>query len=364
MRMKIAFFTDTYKPQVNGVVTSVALFAKELRKRNSVYIFSPSGVVGERHCYPSPSVPFPMYAGYRVGLPYNLIGKKFTELGVDIVHVHSPFTMGMAGMAMAKRRKIPIVGTFHTMFSDYLHYLMPNFLIRNSAVHGTAKSLAWAALRAFYNRCDAVVAPSKAVARVLAKHGIKNVRVIPTGMDFAKHDYTKGMKRRLGITGRMALHVGRVTKEKRIDFLMNALSRVNATLVVASDGPIKKELERRAGKNVLFTGYLRDEELRGLYREADAFVMASRSETQGLVLLEAASYGVPCVVLNTPVISDFVRENRIGAVATEEGFANAVKSMLKSGKRADTRALKKKYSIGKCAEELERLYRELLHYSQ
>ncbi|MBI4014561.1 MAG: glycosyltransferase, partial [Candidatus Aenigmarchaeota archaeon] len=347
--MRIAFFTDTYKPQVNGVVTSVTLFAKELRKRNKVYIFSPSGT-GEKNCYPSPSVPFPAYSGYRVGLPYNIVAPD-----MDIVHVHSPFTMGMAGMALAKRRNIPIVGTFHTMFPDYLHYLMPDFLIR-SALHGAAKRMSWAFLRAFYNRCDAVIAPSKTVARALAKHGIKNVRVIPTGMDFAKHDYTNGMKRRLGITGKMVLHVGRVTKEKRIDFLMDALSCVDATLVVASDGPLRKELERKAGKNVIFTGYLSEKELRGLYREADAFVMASRSETQGLVLLEAASHGVPCVVLDAPVISDFVKENRIGTVATEKGFAAAVKKTLEKGMRIDVRGPKRKYDIRKCAAELENLY--------
>lgn len=354
--MKIAFFTDTYRPQVNGVVSSLNAFAKELRRKNTIYVFSPSGM-GERHCYPSPSVPFPGYSGYRIGLPYNFIGKKFVT--PDIVHVHSPFTMGMAGMALAKRKKIPVVGTFHTMFPDYMHYIVPGLLLRGP-LHGMAKKLAWAFLRAFYNRCDAVIAPSKDVARILAKHGIKNARVIPTGMDFTERAYVKGMKRKLGITGKLILHVGRVTKEKRIGFLMNALSRAGATLVVASDGPLRKELEKKAEKNVIFTGYLPDEALRGLYREADAFVMASRSETQGLVLLEAASHGVPCVVLDAPVISDFVRENRIGAVATEKGFANAVKNTLKKGKCTDTRRLKRKYDIRKCAAELERVYRELL----
>ncbi|MBI4019681.1 MAG: glycosyltransferase [Candidatus Aenigmarchaeota archaeon] len=368
--MKMAFFTDTYKPQINGVVRSIDLFAKELRKRHSVYILSPSKT-GDKFSYGFSSIEFKNYPGYRIALPHSMIyDNLFSKVRFDIVHVHSPFTTGLAGLMFARKRKIPVVGTFHTLFPEYLHYLVTNKrLMQVKWIKSYLKNMSWSYLRSFYNKCDAVIAPTEGIRGVLKKNGIKNVHVLPTGIDAHTKSYDKGVKKKFGLAKKIILHVGRITEEKKIGQIMTMLRPVlakgDAALVVTSDGPYRKRLEEKSRElgiedNVIFTGYLREQELQGFYHAADVFVMASETETQGLVLLEAAFAGLPCVVMEAPVVGDFVRENKIGHVATAKTFASAVRKYLTTRTRLQTTAIRKKYDIKFCAQKLESLYNEVL----
>ena len=370
MEMKIAFFTDTYRPQINGVVSSIDLFAKELRKRHSVYILSPSKT-GERFSYGFASIEFKNYPGYRIALPHSIVyDNLFRKVRFDIVHVHSPFTTGLAGLMFAKRRSIPVVGTFHTLFPEYLHYLVTSKrLMGVNWVRSYLKKMSWSYLRSFYNKCDAVIAPTEGIKKVLEQNGIKNVRVLPTGISTEVKKYAKNVKGKFGLPGKVILHVGRVTEEKRIEQIMRMLrpllKKGNATFVITSDGPYRKALEEKArelgiAEDVIFTGYLTQEELEGFYRAADVFVMASKTETQGLVLIEAAFAGLPSVVMDAPVVADFVRENNIGTVATKKTFARAVAKYLQKRTRLPAAAIKKKYDIKLCTKKLESLYSEVL----
>jgi glycosyltransferase involved in cell wall biosynthesis len=178
--------------------------------------------------------------------------------------------------------------------------------------------------------------------------------------------YTKGVKKKYGIKGKVILHTGRITKEKSIDSILNMITPLlkNATFVIASDGPYREKLEEIVQKkgfadSVKFTGYLSEEDLIGFYKEADVFVMASKTETQGLVLLEAAFYGLPSVVMEAPVIADFVRSNKIGTVSKKKSFATIVKKYLNKRQRVSKSNIKQ-YDIQKCAKQMEELYQNLV----
>jgi len=374
--MRIAFFTDTYKPQINGVVRSIDLFSRELRRKNAVYIFSPSKIK-EKFSYNFPSVGFKNYPGYRIALPYTMVyDNLFKRTKFDLVHVHSPFTMGLAGLILAKKRKIPVIGTFHTLLSEYLHYVITSEMIMHIQwVKSNLKKMSWTYLRNFYNECDAVVVPTEGIGRVLERNGIpkSKIHVIPTGIDIRKKKYTKNIKKKFGLKNKIILHTGRVTEEKNIDSIIRMMSPLlkkgEATLVITSDGPHKTMLEELVNKkgldgSVVFTGYLSEEDLRGFYKAADVFVMASKTETQGLVLLEAAFFGLPSVVIEAPVVADFVTENKIGTVASTKGFARTVRKYLKKRQRIRTSSIKKKYDIKRCSQQLETLYQEVISNSQ
>lgn len=384
--MKIAIFTDSYRPQINGLVTSVELFTKELQKRgHEVLIFAPdipNYKDKEKFVRRFRSVKFINYGEYRIGLPFSLLNGSSPK--IDIVHIQSPFSMGLAGLGFAKYHKIPCVSTFHTMYNEYPHYFIKvKMLLESKKFRKFFDKLSWRYLKWFCNRCDMIIAPSSETKSALQKNGVKKeVSVIPTGTHFYRVKGSKNhlrKKHKLLPKEKILLHVGRVTQEKNIDFIIRSLRDMlaskKARLIVTSDGPYRKTLEALIGemglkKSVKFTGYLSHDALMEYYKLADVFVMASRTETQGIVLLEAAQNGVPCVVLNAPVIADFVRENSIGSVSNEKEFAKHVERMLTDKalrKRILTNCknIGKKYSIEHCTDLLLNVYkRAALRHSQ
>lgn len=377
--MKIAIFTDTYEPQVNGVVTSIKRFTKELKKRgHSVYIFSPRSPEMEKKGFVHGfrSISFRAYPEYKIALPViKGCPKKF-----DIVHVHSPFTVGMAGVALAKYYRIPLVGTFHTQLPEYIHYLIKRDKIRNiKQINKLAKKFTWKYCSWFYNRCDSVIAPSEEIKENLynlRQKFRKEIVVIPTGISIKKRNKTKPeLKKQYGfsVKDRLLLHVGRVTKEKNIETILEAtkelLKEDHVKLVITSDGPMKQELEKKAEElgiinSTVFTGYITRKTLRDYYQMADLFIMASKTETQGLVLAEAAASGLPAVVLDADVTSDFVRKYKTGLVANRKDFAKKVKTLMNNSKMRSSfirncLETAKIYDIKKCTNDLMQVYSEL-----
>ncbi|MEM7819419.1 MAG: glycosyltransferase [Candidatus Aenigmatarchaeota archaeon] len=386
--MNIAMFTDSYKPQINGLVTSLDLFTKKLRERkNKVYIFAPDvkETKKENFVFRFKSFTFRSYKEYRVGIPYSLIlDPEIKNIKFDIVHVHSPFSLGLAGIAFAKYYKIPIIGTFHTLFPDYMHYVIKSEKLQRIKLFkylfklGSWKYLSW-----FYNHCDIVIAPSENIKKVLRKNGFKKkIIVIPTGVKIEskrkikKHDLRK--KYNLG-NEKIILHVGRITKEKNIKFIIKSLKNIlkneNIKFVITSDGPYKNELKKYVNNlglsnKIIFTGYLSNKELNDFYKLSDVFVMASKSETQGLVLVEAAINKLPIVVLDVPVISDFVKENSFGIVSKKKDFSKNINLILNNNlirKKIlkNYKIVAKKYDIEKCTNQLLNIYRNAQHqYSE
>jgi len=377
--MRIAMFTDTYTPQVNGVVTSIQAFRSELeRQGHEVHIFAPDskGVPKERNVHRIRSFPFAPYRGYKVSVPDPRIITDFERIRADVIHVHTPISIGAVGLGLARHFNVPVVGTFHTLLPEYMHYIVNG---RLRALMKPAQRIAWDICIWFYNRCDAVIAPSRAIAGLLKEKGVsKRISIVPTGICIAKpvtKDATARFRKKYNLHGKVLLHVGRVTREKNIEAIIDAVDELpDVALAVASDGPhmpeLKKYITRKGlSRRVRFLGYLPKPGLAAAYATANVFVCASKSETQGIVLLEAATAGLPIVALDAPVVSDFVRENRAGVIATKDNFAHAIESALGNKRllaqvKNRAKSIANKYSIERCTKELVKTYENAIRRSR
>ena len=263
---------------------------------------------------------------------------RLREGRYDLVHIQTPFVAHYLGIEIADALAVPRLETYHTFFEEYLfHYVpvLPRGMLRGLSRHFSRKQ---------GNRMNALVVPSSAMRDKLAQYGVQApMHVIPTGIPMAEFSAGNGDNFRLrhGIERNrpMLLFVGRVAYEKNIPFLLDALERALARipdllLTIAGEGPALKSLKKMAGdrslqKHVLFVGYLdRRGALLDCYRAADAFVFASRTETQGLVLLEAMALGVP--VISTAVMGtrDIVGAKR-GALVPEDNEADFARNIVK-----------------------------------
>lgn len=303
--MRIAFFTDVYRPTINGVVASIDSFANELRSRgHEVTIICPSypDVEDDEYTLRVRAITFPTYKEYRLASPLSAkVEKHMKENVYDVIHIHSPFSIGLTGIFYAKRFRLPVVYTAHTNYADYRHYVHGGGIIPQSVIDRLAAH--------FSNNIDLTVVPSQKIASSLERYGTKKpVTIIPTGVAKPQAGSRAAFKKRYDL-GRAVnlLYVGRLTKEKSVDFLIRSFAEAldqldpKTKLVIVGDGPYRKELERLADELVLtgrvvFTGFLSGDDLADAYRGVDAFCHTSYSETQGMTLLEAASYGLPLVV--------------------------------------------------------------------
>ena len=296
--MRIAIFSDTFVPQVNGVARTVARLVDYLDKKNIPnLVFSPSyGGPHNNKDYNVFSVPgfnFPLYPECKLALPmYRAMHRKLAEFKPEVIHLVTPFTIGLCGLKMAAKTGIPPVASFHTDFPGYLNYYG----------FGMLEKLSWQFLRWFHNRCAANFTPSKETQKLLKINGIKNVGIWGKGVDAdlfnpARHSIkTKTMY--VPVDKFSFLYVGRLAPEKSLDVLFKAYrlvkkSHPEAHLVITGDGPIYGKLVREAPPEVTFTGYKSGLALAEVYASCDAFVFPSSTETYGLVILEALASGLP-----------------------------------------------------------------------
>ncbi|MEW6592537.1 MAG: glycosyltransferase [Candidatus Hadarchaeota archaeon] len=363
--MKVGFFTDTFLPQKNGVVTSLISFGTELEKRgHEVHVFCPKSNVRhlegmEIHSYPA--VAFRRYPEFKIAVPR---GKdKVSQL--DLVHTHSPFTMGFFGWRVSKFQKIPRVSTFHTMLSEYYQYI-------SKVGKPVLKLVSWQFSRAFYKSHKKLIAPSAALKKYLRNHGInKPIEVIPTGIDVkALHPINKKTARRRLSLGdeKIFLCLGRVSYEKNLDLAIRAMPEVDGKLLVVGRGPASEKLKKLVAKKnlkkkVLFKGFV-PEKLKPLYcSAADALIIASKSETQGIVVAEAMACGTPVVGANALAIPEVVRNGENGRLF-KPGDLKQLSTILRKfepseGMRKNARKTAEGYSIEKCTTKLEEFYNSL-----
>jgi len=322
--MNIGIFTDTYKPNINGVVTSIENKKQELEKLgHTVYIFSPKEpgyTETEKNVFSIPSIKFILQPEYRLTSPIDpKLVKLVKKLKLNIIHVETPFTVGSVGRVMARKFKVPVVHTYHTLFPEYVHYLKLPVVI--------TKPIAEKISAHFCNRCDHIISPSTDVKTQLLRYGVKKpITVVPSGISFDETNkcYDRTLRESLGIKTeeKVLLFVGRLGKEKNIEFLIESFSKlkkVNHTLklLLVGDGPYKGVLEaqiKRLGleKEVIFAGYIPREEVYRYYATADMFVFASVTETQGLVILEAMFCGLPVVAVKASGVEDMVEDSVSG----------------------------------------------------
>ncbi|MGQ9477945.1 MAG: glycosyltransferase family 4 protein [Candidatus Bipolaricaulia bacterium] len=340
--MRIGLFTDTYLPEANGVVTVVRLMEQELRRAgHEVYIFAPAYPGGFRADSPGvyrfPSTNFRYYKGMRIALPYSRPALQLIP-SLEILHSHDPFSLGLLALWASKRYGIPHIHTYHTLYAEYRRYLPRP--IRPS------REMTERLSRAFCNRCQAIIAPSEQMKRELECYGItRPIYPLPFGLD--EEEFVRptswDVRAAFGLGEEdLLLYVGRLGIEKNLEFLLRAYKRLlegrpKVRLILAGEGPQRRALEDYATGlglqgRVIFTGYLPRERLIDLYRQATLFVFASKTETQGLVLLEAMMAGLPPVALGALGVLDLVVSGETGLLVDEDAdeaeFAQAVLRLL------------------------------------
>ena len=326
--MRIGLFTDAYLPEISGVATAVHEFKNELeRLGHEAYVYAPlyEGTRDEEEgVFRFRARPFLFYKPARVARPYNREAAK-TLKELDIIHSHTPFSLGLVAMGAALRYHIPHVHTYHTYLAEYRHYL-PRPL-------RPPKKTAEEASAIFCNRCTVVTAPSTSIKEELLRYGVhRPIRVLPFGVNLSlfQQEPAWNPRQELGIPdeARFFLHCGRMAIEKNLSFVLRVFERIHAmdpeaVFVVASNGPERERLEaqvKESGlyRSITFTGFLPLPKLIDLYKAADLFLFASKTETQGLVLVEAMAGGTPVVALGEMGVLDVVRDGVNGFFAPED----------------------------------------------
>lgn len=343
--MTIAIFTDTYAPEINGVTTSIRLIRQELQDRgHTVYLLCPEyggrlfGDDPDTIRFPSIPYFFKKMKERRFVFPNFRKLFKLRRLGVDVIHSQVPGNIGVYGLIAGWLFGIPHVHTYHTLYMAYVHYMpIPRSI--------STRSVRWIS-RKFLGRCQRVVAPSYDIRRELKSYGVDApIDVIPTGIETRRsHAFLNPakLKDKYGIRADepCLLYVGRLGPEKNVQFLFSVMTELRrrgrgAQLLVIGDGPDRTRLEglvQQAGlrDRVTFAGYIPREQVFSFYHMADLFAFASKTETQGLVLLEAMSVGTPAVAVAVMGVADLMADNKGGIAVrpqTDE-FANAVESLL------------------------------------
>ncbi len=381
--MNILMVSDVYFPRVNGVSTSIMTLRRELKTLgHSVTLIVPSYGkneppetdiirIGGRKVLMDPEDRL-MSSSELQRLPGLLQGQIF-----DLVHIHTPFQAHYTGLRLAKRFGIPCVETYHTFFEEYLyHYIpfLPKSLMRYVARHFSRRQCA---------QIDGLILPSFAMEEALQRYGIDTFRkIIPTGIELSDFDYCDHHsfrhKHRIALDRPVIVYVGRVAFEKNIEFLLIMLSQLRHTLpdilmIIAGEGPAEAKLKRvveglNLSGHVLFVGYLeRATELPACYHAGDAFVFASRTETQGLVLLEAMALGVPVVSTAIMGTRDILAAGKGCRVAPDDpvGFAATLYEVLTDARlrarlSAEARQHALEWSAPRMASQVSDFYRQIL----
>ncbi len=318
--MRVAYFTESLYPHVDGVSRTLARLFESLERLGVDFrVYSPFVPEADEswrtRVVRVGSVRFPPYPDYRVSLPWG--GGVASDLGhfaPDLVHVVSPTPMAYRAQRLAHRLGVPVVASFHTHFVSYFRFYGV----------GRMESFGWSALRAFYRRCARVYAPSPSIIRELEAQGIGGVELWSRGIDvsgFSPSHRDPELRRRIaGAEGvPVLLMVSRLVKEKDLRDLVEidaALRRRGTSfrLVLVGDGPLREELER-ALPDATFAGHRSGEELARWYASADVFILPSTTETLGNVVLEALASGLPAVVVDRGGPQDLIAHGETGFIA-------------------------------------------------
>lgn len=372
-RRTIGIFTDSYRPEINGVVTSIAGTVDALRRRgHRVIVVAPAhdgAAERDPDVFRLRSVPFPFYQQIRMAFPLPAaLMLSLPRMPFDLIHVHSLFFVGCLGAFLAHRRATPLVFTYHTRWTEYAHYLPIS--------RGLTQAQAVWISREFCNRCSEVVTPTAEIANVLRDYGVHtDIAVIPTGVDL---DAFRGGSPdanaiRTSAAGPLVLYAGRLGKEKNVAMVIDAFAvvaqqRPAARLAIVGCGPHEEALRAQAGalpcaSRIAFTGALDKPELGSYYRAADAFAFASTTETQGLVLVEALAHGLPVAAIDCPVSREVVGPHAGVLCAEQPGaLADAILALIDASaderrRRAEAaHAAALPYSIERLTDELLAVY--------
>lgn len=366
---RVAAFTDTYLPTVNGVTYTVRAWARRWRARGGrmdvVYPDAPDRDpdAGE---YPVESLPFPFYEGFRLGVP----SVPSAVDSPDLVHAHTPFALGLAARRLAGGASVPFVASYHTPTPEYASYLPGDSRIEACIRRTAAAYEGWV-----LGAADAVVVPSETTAReVRDRTGLDEVYVVQNGVNIdrfspAGADETAAFRRRYDLgEGTLVGYTGRHGYEKQLTEIPPAIADLDVTLVVAGDGPAREEFERdarRHGIDACFLGFLDRKELPAFYSALSAFLFPSPVETQGLVALEANACGTPVVGVDAGALTDTIDEGQTGYRYPEgdtAAFREAIERTLTEASALSQNCLdrREKLSVDRSLDTLRTVYERVL----
>jgi glycosyltransferase involved in cell wall biosynthesis len=368
--MRIALFTETFLPKVDGIVTRLRHTVEHLQRNgDQVLIVSPDGGLTEykgARIYGVSGFPLPLYPELKLALPRPSIGVALEEFGPDLIHVVNPAVLGLAGLYYAKVMQIPLVASYHTHLPQYLqHYGL-----------GMLEGVMWELIKASHNQAQLNLCTSTAMVEELREHGIERLDLWQRGVDTETfHPGLASLEMRSHLSqghpeSPLLLYVGRLGAEKEIDRIKPVLEAIpDARLALVGDGPHRSALEKHfAGTPTHFVGYLTGTELGSAFASADAFIFPSRTETLGLVLLEAMAAGCPVVAARSGGIPDIVTDGVNGYLfdpADEEGAIAATVRLLKQqaereSLRQNARAEAERWGWAAATRQLQNYYRAIV----
>lgn len=335
--MRIAILTEVFPPKIDGITNRLRhTLACLVGEGHEVLVIAPEsagdlpGVTVVR----VPALPFPGYPGLEAGLPHPRIAWQLARFRPDVVHAVGPACLGLWGILAARALRIPLVASYHTDFPRYV----AGYGLR--LIEGGV----WPLIRRVHNAAHVNLCPSSATRAELRAHGVERVGIWRGGVDtehFHPRRRSLAMRDRLS-EGRpdapLLLYAGRLAPEKNLELLAWVLdANPGARLALVGDGPARMRLERVfRGTHTHFAGFLHGAELAAAFASADVFVMPSRTETLGFVVLEAMASGVPVVAADAGGIPDLVRDEENGLLFDPEGpcgrgaAADAVARLLES----------------------------------
>ena len=320
--MNVLMFTNTFSPHVGGVARAVQTLRDTLKTYCDVntFIVAPkyketpveSGVLRV------PSIPDANNSGFSLPLATTVVVEMLwpflkTSIPFSLIHSHHPFSLGDTALTISRKAKLPLVFTYHTMYEQYAHYVTTT-MEQKAATALVVKAVTYC------NCCDAVIAPSNDVKKLLQTRGVRvPIVTIPTGVDlkrFESGDRDRFRTRyHIDSNAFVVGYVGRLAKEKNLELLIQAAKvKPNTVFVFVGSGPISESCKE---PNIIFTGSLSGQELVDAYHGLDLFAFPSVSETQGLVLVEALAAGCPILGIASPGVRDVVVSDYNGFLAPD-----------------------------------------------
>jgi 1,2-diacylglycerol 3-alpha-glucosyltransferase len=384
--MKIGIFTNNYLPNPYGVSGSVESFRKEFeRGGHEAYIFAPrwKGYVDKNsHVFRYSSFETNVKIKFPIAIPYSSkINKILDKLDLDIIHSQHPNLLGSAAARWAKKKNIPLVFTWHTLYDQYAHF----------APFVPSKIAIWWAIRNarnYANKCDQIVVPTPSVGEIIKKWGVtsKNITAIPTGVEeeqFAAPE-RESVRKKYDIRDDEALLlvVTRLTVEKNVEFLVDTVLDIlknneKTKFMICGDGNLRKGLMKKAedaglSEKVVFSGIVSSEEKKNYFSAGDIFVYASKSETQGMILSEAMYSGLPIVAVRATGAVDIVEDGKTGFLVGENGkeFKEAVQKLIddenlrKNFGEEAKKIAREKYTSEVCAKKMIEVYEKAISSKQ
>lgn len=339
--MKIAMMTNNYKPFIGGVPISIERLTEGLRKEgHEAVVFAPTYPMQflEKDIVRYHSLSRKMTGEMIIPNIFDsTIETKFREGKFDVIHVHHPMLIGNTAVYLSKKYKVPLVFTYHTRYEQYLHYVKSMLRMGEGTLQVAKEKIVPGYLRYYLKNCQHIFAPTESLRKYLVtvcKAQNEKVSVLPTGLKEESYRWKKqeaeALREKYGAENcPMFLTVSRLAQEKNIFFLLEALACYKQTyqapfrMVFVGDGPDRKAYERKIQelnmeKEVFFAGAIANEELSNYYGAADLFLFASKTETQGIVILESMAAKTPVIALESTGVSDVVKNGRNGYCLKED----------------------------------------------